>query len=569
MATIHSRDVPPIQTLPLEILWRIASHLSTTDFCSIRLSCRGLEKALLQPFATDFFTRKQFMMSDFSLGALVDIARSRLGPCLKSVHLGLDQLGVSAVVAYGLTPAEHARYHQLQEDGYMDSSREFDLLTEAFRHLGGLESIVIRDFNSNTRHRDGQGQHWRSYGALTIQRETGVRPRVMYSVDGKRDAFDPTTIFSLVLRCLGQAQARPTSLRIYARRGGQLHDDAFSLPEVDSERESVARVLAGLKELHLCIQPRYYQPIPPGPAHLLLRRLLVYTQSLEELRINCANELNSSPLSESFAGFLRWLAIPVSQAAPPGQEVVDAASSSEPSTKSYDHDPNSITNPIPPPIALSRLRVLSFGSLTASAEDILAVISKFARHLERLELWRLTLIPHNSFSSAPTRTSGCPWITLFRGLLEIPDLKLTSLLVGRVRGSSRVSSDGFIRFVDEDAVMWDRDLPVEVRYQGPDWRSFVQGLSMMYHSASEAQLVGRKALQTYITKFGGNGDANYEAEIARRAAKLEHTLSRTVYRVGGSEEYQGAFFEDVESEWIHDQMEYLEDEPLESEDDEW
>jgi hypothetical protein len=79
----------PIQKIPLEVLLRITHFLTTPELGKVRLLCRSMEQALYTSFTNEFFTRKQFMISEESLQALIDISKSRLSRHLRKVHIGL------------------------------------------------------------------------------------------------------------------------------------------------------------------------------------------------------------------------------------------------------------------------------------------------------------------------------------------------------------------------------------------------------------------------------------------------------------------------------------------------
>jgi F-box associated protein len=89
-ATGINLDMSPFNKLPLELLLRTTNHLSTTDICSFRLTCRAIEISLFNSFAREFFTKKQFMLTYSSLQVLVEISKSRMGDCLQHVIIGLD-----------------------------------------------------------------------------------------------------------------------------------------------------------------------------------------------------------------------------------------------------------------------------------------------------------------------------------------------------------------------------------------------------------------------------------------------------------------------------------------------
>lgn len=80
----------PLMSLPLEVLLSITSKLRTTDYCNFRLTSKYFEEQLFNAFSKEFFTKRQFMIGNFSLQALIDISRSRFSSTLTQVILGLE-----------------------------------------------------------------------------------------------------------------------------------------------------------------------------------------------------------------------------------------------------------------------------------------------------------------------------------------------------------------------------------------------------------------------------------------------------------------------------------------------
>jgi hypothetical protein len=70
--------------LPPELMLRCSSHLTTHELACFRLTCHQVENALWDSFAREFFTKKQFMLEECSLEALVGISNHKtLAPYLK------------------------------------------------------------------------------------------------------------------------------------------------------------------------------------------------------------------------------------------------------------------------------------------------------------------------------------------------------------------------------------------------------------------------------------------------------------------------------------------------------
>jgi hypothetical protein len=170
----------PLLNIPLEVLLLIASHLTTPEYGSLRATCKYIEASLFTSFSKEFFSKRQFALTEFSIQALVDIAKSRLGSSLTHliIHLEHPQVAfVAGVNNYHLVrdAASHNQIlsQSLSHSVFISTGRDFEMLSEAIRHLPNLETIGMRDFHSNSRTRDDT--EWHSYGCPTFQRTTGAR----------------------------------------------------------------------------------------------------------------------------------------------------------------------------------------------------------------------------------------------------------------------------------------------------------------------------------------------------------------------------------------------------------
>lgn len=162
-------------SIPLELLVAISSHLPTQDLSSLRLTCKQIEKSLFGWFSQEFFTKKQFMLTEKSLQALVDIAKHEtLSPKLTHVIIATNVYSDHPQTFRDESKA--VSYLQGRDDQreLMGSGDDRLMLTEAFKNLPNLKVVGIRDFNSNNRRRDGEYASWSSWGATTIFQDTGV-----------------------------------------------------------------------------------------------------------------------------------------------------------------------------------------------------------------------------------------------------------------------------------------------------------------------------------------------------------------------------------------------------------
>jgi hypothetical protein len=90
-----------ILKLPPELLLRISNRLNTFELGQFRRTCTYVETSLFEPFAREFFTKRQFMVEDVSLQALVGIANHKnLSQYLtgKSPHIVMFEKTVAAII---------------------------------------------------------------------------------------------------------------------------------------------------------------------------------------------------------------------------------------------------------------------------------------------------------------------------------------------------------------------------------------------------------------------------------------------------------------------------------------
>ncbi|KJZ74529.1 hypothetical protein HIM_06125 [Hirsutella minnesotensis 3608] len=452
---------PPILNLPLEVLIRITALLTTPELCAFRLTCRAVEELLYVTFTREFFYRKQFMIADISLQALIDISKSRLGPHLRQVHFGLDRFpeGIQRALP---DESKERRFKQRYSDYFTlwNTGTHCAMLIEAFRNLANLEEIVFRDSNSTRRTRDGPGTEWTSYGSTTIFNETGVR-----LIQGPTGVFDTalplqgcSQAFAVVLHALGAAGARPKGIQIIARNGNHLRDFAFNVPQ--AVEPSVFPVLERLERLHLSIDLMWRSSFSgwgpwghaaaasldrPQTETRLLRRFLSRTTNLKDLRINEHHDYNPS-LTE----LLDWLA---GTPPAPGDTV-----------------PDDLDRYWPPPVELPHLESLSLGIMNIGAKTVLQVVRKFAPRLQSLELWKITLqrcLPPNSDPGDPPRNSF--WFDFMNQLRQVPDLNLRHFKAGMLRQAyMHRPKDYLVSFRKHGA---------EVQYTGPCWKDFVEEIT--------------------------------------------------------------------------------------------
>ncbi|KAI9149509.1 hypothetical protein HJFPF1_11562 [Paramyrothecium foliicola] len=450
----------PIQGIPLEVLLRITYHLTTPELGNFRLACRSIEQSLYITFTREFFTLKQFMITEDSLQALIDISKSRLAHHLRSVHIGLECFpeGMHRPLQ---DEERESRFRQRYADQFSlwNTGYHREMLAEAFGNLENLENVVIRDFNSRRRTRDGINAEWTSYGSTTFFKETGVRLN-----QGHVSAWNATypsqycsQVFAAAMAALGQAKARPTGIEIMSRNGNHLRDFAFNIPQFTEA--SILPVLENLKKLYLCVDFTWRNSISTWPGasthshrtapYLLIRKFISHCPNLEKLRIN-ENHAHNLGLCE----MLQWLAAPA-----------QASTAPAPPTS----PPQALGIQSPPPVLLPHLQELSFGTMRVESGQILAVVRKFAPSLKRLELWKITLIralPDNSTGPSPKVIF---WTKFLEKLREIPNLDLHHIKAGMLQQQWAHSSNHVhLQFKDVGPVQ---------EYTGPDWKHFVEEIT--------------------------------------------------------------------------------------------
>lgn len=453
-------DDAPMLRLPLEVLIRIAAGLTTPELCALRLSCRFVEQLLYVTFTNEFFARKQFMVTDISLQALVDISKSRLGPHLRHLHIGLDRfpLGIQRPLP---DDDRERRFKQRYSDYFTlwNTGAHRTMLAEALRNLRNLDDVVLRDFNSARRTRDGPAAEWTSYGSTTIFNETGVR--LSQGANGVWDSGLPlqgcSQVFALLLHALGDAAVFPRGIQVMARRGNQLRDFAYNLPRF--LEPSVAPVLERLERLHLSMDLSWRSslsgwghganaPARPQSDTRLLRRFLCRTPRLKDLRINEHHDYNPA-----LSDFLEWLA------APPATASAAAAAAA-----GDDHDDDDEQS-APAPVAMSELEHLSLGFMNVAPRTLLHVVRKFAPRLRGLELWKVTLqrpLPPGSDPGDPPRSSF--WADFMNQLKQVNGLDLRHFKAGKLKQTYAHRT--------KDCVVCFKTRGDTVEYTGPCWKDF-------------------------------------------------------------------------------------------------
>ncbi|KAK4138413.1 hypothetical protein BT67DRAFT_437737 [Trichocladium antarcticum] len=417
---VDTQSASRLVHIPLEVLLRITSLISTTDLSSVRLTCKALEGGLFNFFSHEFFRKKQFMVSSYSLQALVDIAKHpTLSSSLKHVIISTDRLQLDTNRPQHDFPGmqdDNDRYRAnlglADHMSLMTTGGLRDMLAEAFGSLPNLETVDVRDFNANSRSRDGRGAPWRSYGALTLSRATNMAVGSASTYNGGPYV---TQLFGAITAALAVSRARPKNIQVHLRKGGLfsdwgLHDSAFFItPRLES---SMTQVLCGLQSLHLTLHI-IHPNINPTP--FITQKFLSLAPNLTWLRLNFSAVSDQSGPEQ----LLSWLAL----------------KDTETSVTPQDMDP----------IQFHRLEQLDLGNLVIQPQTLLKLVAKFGPTLTTLSLRRVALVNKNHDADLKIN----PWARFLSRLPKVAEnLRLVQL--GLLRHVTR--SDARRRVRDKDRV---------------------------------------------------------------------------------------------------------------------
>ncbi|KAJ4136381.1 hypothetical protein NW768_003994 [Fusarium equiseti] len=426
----------PFEKVPLEVLLRITSFLTTPELGNVRLTCRSIEQSLYTTFTNEFFTRKQFMISEMSLQALIDISKSRLGGHLCKVHFGTDRF--THPLQVNGHNARTVKQMELYDSQFsmLATGHHGVMLAEAFRTLSNLEDIAIRDFNSTRRSRDGHNKHWTSYGSTTAFNETGHRPGQSSGLAWGPDTATAygSTVFTSLLYALGKANARPKGIEHMSRSKNHLRDCAFNIPSY--MLPSVTPVLENLEKLHIDIDllggSDFSSDDAAGHspnADMKLREFLLKLKNIRNLRIN---ETHSSVTGPGM--LLKWLG-----------------------------EITSPTDPSPSP-EYPYIEELSFGMMNVEPQHLIAVARKFAPSLKRLELHKVTLRRRLPDGHAGAQPKVNFWNKFLEKLKDTPGLDLRHIRVSLPQQQWISRSRTFVSFEESTFC----------QYTGTDWKHFVE-----------------------------------------------------------------------------------------------
>ncbi|KAK8089067.1 hypothetical protein PG997_004028 [Apiospora hydei] len=436
-------------TMPLEVLLSISHYLTTPDYCNLRRSCKHIEASLHSSFAKEYFSKRQFILTEFSLKALVDISRSKFSPYLTHVILAAERpvwRRPHAFAAVDSTSEATRRLRMRQEYSshinLINFSQDLEMLADAFAHLPNLETIGIRDFNSRSRFRDHPLVEWRSYGANTYQRDTGLalaRPDTtpvfghmspQLALDNNWPWYE-ARLFGGLLQALGKSGSKPKGFEVILRNIG-LFDVAFNLPRFFEPFTDP--VLARLETLFLDLSDDQIPAMtrsgsdqtPSDCTNYFLRTFLLKLPALSSLRLNFAKRDHHRTCD-----FLSWLASPLPLPAVAASTTATLAGSIQRTETDADADASVDLSP-PPPVVFSALKQLDLGKALISIDVLTDLVNKYKGSLQGLSFYDVTLMgPDASGSSGSGSGRVNLWAKALRHFIK-SDVALKSLRVDRL-----------------------------------------------------------------------------------------------------------------------------------------
>ncbi|KAI1814589.1 hypothetical protein GGS20DRAFT_547537 [Poronia punctata] len=294
----------PLLNNPLEVILQITSYLTTPEFGHLRASCKQLEGSLSAVFAKEFFSKRQFSLTEFSIQTLLDISKSRFGPGLTHLIIHLEHPASILMTVtqrqQGLTLRGHNEhvYQYLSHSIFTSTGRDLEMLSEAIQHLPNLETIGMRDFNSK---RTRDLTLWHSYGSPTLNQRTS--PANLLGLPGIRRPQEFRTneytnhVFLAIVRAIAASAAsghnpRLTRLEVLLHRC-HFSDSAFVIPPQWEDGITLGLgklttiLIDGLTTLYHDRPYMQFSPSEPEPNDgYFLTRFLLKATALEHLRLN-------------------------------------------------------------------------------------------------------------------------------------------------------------------------------------------------------------------------------------------------------------------------------------------
>ncbi|KAI0860691.1 hypothetical protein F4860DRAFT_193763 [Xylaria cubensis] len=379
--------------VPLEVLLQITSYLTTPEYGYLRRTCKQLEALLFGAFSREFFSKRQFALIEFSIQALVDIAKSRLGPSL--THLIIHTEHPFSSYAY-LARLPASRERAVRDNRYraecinhmefITTGLDVEMLSDAVKHLPNLETVGIRDFHSRNRTRDNTA--WHSYGCPTFLGRTN--DQLVLSGEGHRGPEYTGHTFLTLLRAIGIAKVSGQSSKVtrfeVLLHHSSLLDQVFKIPNRFQAEVSLAMskleaiFLDGLCEsaLDFVVDDIGDTAGPIKDSGYFLSRFLAKLPALQHLRLNF--QKYGAPSTERF---LLWLANARSDTAHATASPTDS------------HPLNQYLEDLPTHFPLApnfpNLRNLDIGMAAVSERVLLALYKNYKSTLRGVSLHKVQL----------------------------------------------------------------------------------------------------------------------------------------------------------------------------------
>ncbi|KAI0447053.1 hypothetical protein F4803DRAFT_500890 [Xylaria telfairii] len=391
--------------IPLEVLLQIASYLTTPEYGHLRRTSKQLEALLFGAFAREFFSKRQFALIEFSIQALVDIAKSRLGPSLTHLIIHVEHPFPHYPPTAPREKAVLENRHRIECLNHMDfinTGADVEMLSEAIKHLPNLETIGIRDFYSRNRSRDNTV--WHSYGCPTYLKRTGhdlVLPSMYRGYIGTlhRSTEYISHIFLTILRAIGNVEMSGQSSKVtrleVLLHSSHLPDQTFRIPDRFQAVVSLALsklhaiFLDGLREssLDFLVDDVSDTADPVIGFGYFLSMFLVKLSALQHLRLNF-----QACESAAVERILLWLA----NARPVPAHATTKLVDSRPSTQDSENLPAHF--PLAP--NFPNLQNLDLGMATVSDRVLIALYKNYKSTLRGVSLHKINLAYKPDISKA-------------------------------------------------------------------------------------------------------------------------------------------------------------------------
>ncbi|KAI1376346.1 hypothetical protein F4677DRAFT_419633 [Hypoxylon crocopeplum] len=433
---------PNLTSIPLEVLLQITSYLKTPDYGAMRLTCKHIEISVFRTFAQKYFTKIQFMRTEFSFQALVDISTSRLSSYLKHVVVGTDVLGTGIPdrligPSGDRTVNKWDRYNHLRADqlAFFNTSQDQQMLVEAFRNLD-LDVVEIRA--------PGRAEYGLydavCYGTSQIFRETSINMRWEAPYINRSSREANASCLQTVLFALGKSGLKPKKFKL-AMTVTSLNDSAFNIPGFMGK--VVSPMLHDLETLDLAVDPNSTEGMRLiAPKGRPLRQINTYYLRKFILQSSQVTRLCLAKLPES-DGFFEWLASP----SPISNEEYDGPTGLEP--------PDSPTLP--------KLSELELSNCTMPWQHLVDIVSKFSTTLRRLSI-------HSVFLDIPDKDSSALAVAkLAEAGRYLKEVHLVDIWVRFANGHR----DFMMRFQNGDQ----RPVSGSFSCTGPDMKKVLGGLN--------------------------------------------------------------------------------------------